>query len=497
VIAEMLTCNAGVCSCDDHDHEADRRVPPHLRRKVLNRDNRKCRCCGTPHSLHVHHIIPWSEGGRTRMKNLITVCRNCHALIHAGLLTIVGDVKSCEFHAAEGRELHGPGEAPEQYLAQPPPFVQAPDPGPPPVRLQDVPDRVGVDWWRRHANLIRWSSSGGGCEFRAGRPLSKEEAAAAARSGEAGPEESGTVCQPRPARLDDFIGHEAVVQTLWTAVEAAKLKGDAARHMLLTGPPGLGKTTLARALAAQLGVRIHAATGSSLRTTEDLLRLLVDIGERDVVFVDEIHAAAPGVLTAVYGAMEDRQVNLVLKSGTLCRAVTLELPPFTLIAATTNPGSLDSPLIDRFVYRQRLEFYPPEDLALIIREAAAHLDVEVDSWAATRLASVSRGTPRRGIALLQQLCDEAAVEHRRVIEDQYVDRMLDRLGIDERGLDAVDRRLVGLLRSSDRPIGLHQAARTLGVDAEALEREHEPYLLHLGLIAITPQGRVAIEAAAA
>jgi 5-methylcytosine-specific restriction endonuclease McrA len=307
VIAEMLACNAGVCSCDDHDHEADRQVPPHLRRKVLNRDNRKCRCCGTPHSLHVHHIIPWSEGGKTRMKNLITVCRNCHALIHAGLLTLVGDVKSCEFHTAEGRNLHGPGEAPEQFLPQMPPFVQVPDPGPPPVRLNDIPSRIDGAWWRRHANLIRWSPSGGGYEFRPGRPLSKEEADSTARAPEDHPDESGTVCQPRPARLDDMVGQRSIVESVRTAIAAARVRGEPVDHQLLTGPPGLGKTTMARAIAAELGVRLHDTTGSCLRTPDDLVQLLIGLGERDVVFIDEIHGLDPKVTEIVHRALEDRQ----------------------------------------------------------------------------------------------------------------------------------------------------------------------------------------------
>jgi len=137
------------------------------------------------------------------MKNLITVCRNCHALIHAGLIILVGDVTACEFHTAEGVSLHGPGAPPDEFLPQPPPFVQVPDPGPPPVRLNDIPARIDGAWWRRHANLIRWSSSGG-YEFRPGRPLGKEEADANARGAHSGEEESGTVCQPRPARLDDM-----------------------------------------------------------------------------------------------------------------------------------------------------------------------------------------------------------------------------------------------------------------------------------------------------
>jgi Holliday junction DNA helicase RuvB len=489
VIAETLACDAGVCC--DHDHEADRQVPPHLRRKVLNRDNHKCRCCGSPHSLHVHHIIPWSKGGKTRMKNLITVCRNCHALIHAGLLILVGDVKSCEFHTAEGLDLHGPGAPPEQYLPQPPPFVQVPDPGPPPVRLNDIPARIDGDWWRRHANLISRSKSGGGYEFRPGRPLSKEEADESAHGEKAQPDESGTAFQPRPARLVDMIGQREVVEWSQAAIDAARMTGDAVDHMLLTGPPGLGKTTMARAIAAELGVRLYDTTGSCLRTTDDLVQLLIGLGDRDILFIDEIHGMGPGITDIVHRAMEDRQVSVVLRSGTLFRAVTLDLPPFTLIGATTEPGILLPAFLDRFVHRHLMRFYPPADLAEIIRRAAPHFDLTLGPGAASSLAAASRGTPRQAIAMLRRIRTKALQDQRRSLDAAYVQRTLDRFGIDDRGVGPIERRYVELLVSTGRPVGLELAARLLGVDARTLQRDHEPYLLHLGLIAVTRGGRVA------
>jgi Holliday junction DNA helicase RuvB len=489
VIAEMLACDAGVCC--DHDHEADRQVPPHLRRKVLNRDNHKCRCCGSPHSLHVHHIIPWSKGGKTRMKNLITVCRNCHALIHAGLIILVGDVKSCEFHTAEGADLHGPGAPPEKFLPQPPPFVQVPDAGPPPVRLNDIPARVDCAWWRRHANLIRRSPSGGGYEFRPGRPLSKEEADSRAGGPEPGDDESGTVCQPRPARLDDMVGQRRVVESVKTAIAAARMRGEPVDHQLLTGPPGLGKTTMARAIAAELGVRLHDTTGSCLRTANDLVQLLIGLGERDIVFIDEIHGMGPGVTDIVHRAMEDRRVSVVLRSGTLCRAITLELPPFSLIGATTEPGQLTPAFMGRFVYQHLLTYYAPPEMAEILGHAAPHFDLELEALAAARLALVSRGTPRHAIALLRQVHNDAAADGRRAIDAASVQRTLDRLRIDDDSLDPVDRKYLKLLRSRGRPVGLGQAARILGVDARMLERDHEPYLLRKDLMDVTPNGRVA------
>ncbi|MHC4211413.1 MAG: AAA family ATPase [Planctomycetota bacterium] len=492
--AETLACDAGVIDPDLDDDAADRRVPPAMRARVLARDRHRCRCCGSPHSLQMHHVIPWSKGGRTRMKNLISMCRTCHALVHAGLLVLVGDVKSCRFENARGRNLHAPGDPPEAFLPQPPPFLETPPSGSaaPPVRLQDVPQRIDVDWWHRHAHLIRWSKSGGGFEFEPGWALSKEEAEAGASCGTVCHNGVGTVCQPRPARLAVMVGQGKVLETVQMAVKAARITGEATDHMLLTGPPGLGKTTLARAVAAELDVRLHPATGSSLHTTEDLLKLLIGLGDRDVLFIDEVHTLPPGMITAVYEAMEDRRLSLTLRTGTLCRAVTLDLSPFTLIGATTDPGALPAAFLDRFVYRQHLDFYEPGELAVILARAAPHFGLEIESAAAARLGAVSRGTPRQGISLLRQLRNEAVADGRGRIDADHVARTLGRLGIDERGLGPMDRRYQSLLRSRSGPVGLGQASRLLGVDAPTLEREHEPYLIHLGLMTITSQGRIAL-----
>ncbi|MHC4383989.1 MAG: AAA family ATPase, partial [Planctomycetota bacterium] len=309
VTAEMIACDAGVIDPELDDHEADRRVSPSVRRRVLARDRHRCRHCGSPHRLHLHHVIPWSKGGRSRMKNLITLCRTCHALVHAGLLVIVGDAKTCRFENRDGSDLHGPGAAPADFLPQPPPLISVPPPlvqvTPPPrpptplVRLQDVPARI-----------------------------------------DQGPDRVGTMCQPRPARLDEVIGQKAVVAALQTAADAARMTGEAANHTLLAGPPGLGKTTLARAVASALGVRLHTAAGPFVRTTEALVKLLVGLGERDVLFIDEIHALAPGVAEGVYEAIEDQQVSLLVSSGAMARCITLDLAPFTMIGATTDMGLL-------------------------------------------------------------------------------------------------------------------------------------------------------------
>jgi Holliday junction DNA helicase RuvB len=293
-----------------------------------------------------------------------------------------------------------------------------------------------------------------------------------------------------------MVGQARVLQSVRTAVEASAMTGEPANHLLLAGPPGLGKTTLAQAVASELGVRLHAAAGPFVRTTEALVKLLVRLGERDVLFIDEIHALPREVAEAIYEAMEDRQVSLLVSSGAMARCITLQLPPFTLIGATTDLGQLPPAFLDRFVYRHYLEFYAPQELSQIIRRAAPHLGVDIEPRAAGELAEVSRGTPRRGLMLLRQLRDEAVVARCRTIDVAHVAKTLDRLGIDGRGLCPLDRQYLEILRSAGGPVGLGQLALRLGVDAPTLQREHEPYLIHLGLIAITPGGRVALESEA-
>ncbi len=223
------------------------------------------------------------------------------------------------------------------------------------------------------------------------------------------------------------------------------------------------------------------------------MKLLVGLGERDVLFIDEIHALAPGVAEGVYEAIEDRQVSILMSSGVRARCITLDLPPFTMIGATTDAGLLPEAFLGRFVYRHLLEFYDARELAVILGRAAPCFGLEIEPEAAGALAEVSRGTPRRGIALLRQLRNEAVVAKRPVIDLSHVARTLDRLGIDGQGLGPLDRQYLDILRSRQRAMGLGQLARQLGVDAATLEREHEPYLIHLGLITITPQGRVALD----
>ncbi|MHC4141046.1 MAG: Holliday junction branch migration DNA helicase RuvB [Planctomycetota bacterium] len=498
VTAEMIACDAGVIDPQLDDHEADRRVSPSRRRRVYARDRHRCRHCVSPHRLHLHHIIPWSKGGRSRVLNLITLCRTCHALVHAGLLLLVGDAKSCRFENCNQQDLHGPGTAPAEFLPDPPPLINVTSPRPPTplVRLQDIPARIDQAWWRRHAHLLRWVGSRGTYELQPGQPISLEGAHGSTPSDTACPTRIGTVCQPRPSRLDEVIGQNAVVRALQTAVGAARMTGEAANHTLLAGPPGLGKTTLARAVASELGVRLHTAAGPFVRNTEALVKLMVGLGQRDVLFIDEVHALAPGVAEGVYEAIEDQQVSLLVSSGAMARSITLDLPPFTMIGATTDAGLLPEAFLSRFVYWQFLEFYEARELAVILGRAAPHFGIEIEPEAAGELAEVSRGTPRRGIALLRQLRNEAIVGNRPVIDVAHVARTLDRLGIDGQGLVPLDRQYLNILRSRKRAVGLGQLARQLGVDAPTLEREHEPYLIHLGLIAITPQGRLALDAAA-
>jgi Holliday junction DNA helicase RuvB len=480
---EMLACNCGVVDASTADRDKDRQVPKPLRRRVYARDGHRCRCCGGVHALHVHHVIPWSCGGETRKDNLVTVCRRCHALIHAGLITIIGSGESnWRFVDADGRDL-GAAEAqlpsPGEQLTV---VETAIEPLSEPAAL---PEEIDCAWWRRHAELIRCNESAGTFELRPGTALEDD------------PDDSDhrrkvAQCATRPARLADLVGQHRVVESLHLAVEAARL-GEPMGHTLLSGPPGLGKTTIARALAAELDAALHMCSGPALRSPMQLLLRLAELHDGDVLFIDEIHAIPHQVAEFVYEAMQDGQLSLSITRAGRSRPVTLRLPAFTLVGATTDEGQLPEPFVARFGNREQLRFYEPAELTELITKVAQCATYRIEPDAAHKLAEVSRQTPREALRLLHRARREARVAGTTTIDVAIASRALQRLQIDSRGLGPVDRDCVELLRSRGRgrPIGVRRVAGMLGVAAATLERFHEPYLLRLGLIAIVPGGRVA------
>ncbi len=301
----------------------------------------------------------------------------------------------------------------------------------------------------------------------------------------------------RPKRFSDYIGQEKVKTKLKVYVEAARVRGEALDHCLFYGPPGLGKTTLAQIIANELEVNIHITSGPSIERAGDLVALLTNIQPYDLLFIDEIHRLNRAVEEVLYSAMEDYVLDIIIGKGPSARSLRMDLPPFTLIGATTRAGSLSSPLRDRFGIIERLQFYSTDELAQIIDINARHLDVPIESDGARLIASRSRGTPRIANRLLNRVRDFAQVEGEGVINAEIARYALDRLEVDESGLDKLDRDLLMTIMEQYKggPVGLDTLAASIGEERVTLEDVCEPYLLQEGFLARTPRGRVATEKA--
>jgi Holliday junction DNA helicase RuvB len=297
----------------------------------------------------------------------------------------------------------------------------------------------------------------------------------------------------RPRRLDDFIGQEGVKQQLSIFLEAARQRGEALDHVLLAGPPGLGKTSLAGIVAGELGVGFHVTSGPVLERKGDLAAVLTALEPHDVLFIDEIHRLNRAIEEVLYPAMEDFQLDVVLGQGPSARTLRLDLPRFTLIGATTRTGLLTTPLRARFGVFHRLNYYDPVELAAIVRRSARLLDVGIDDDAAEALASRSRGTPRIANRLLRRVRDVAQVRGRPRIDPAVAEEALVLLEVDALGLEELDRQILRRLAETfeGRPVGLGTLADSVGEAADTIEDVYEPYLLQEGLLKRTPRGRVA------
>jgi Holliday junction DNA helicase RuvB len=300
----------------------------------------------------------------------------------------------------------------------------------------------------------------------------------------------------RPRRLAEFIGQERVREQLAVALEAAKGRGEALDHVLLAGPPGLGKTSLASVLAEELGVPFVLTAGPALERKGDIAAFLTALEPRSVFFVDELHRLPRALEETFYPAMEDRKLPITVGQGAGARVVTLDLPPFTLVGATTRAGLLTTPLRDRFGLQQRLEPYGVDDLSLIVERSARILGVTVDPAGARAIAARSRGTPRVANRLLKRVRDFAQVRGDGIVTAAAADAALAMLEVDELGLDRLDRELLDALcrRFDGGPVGLSTLAVAVGEEPDTIEDVYEPFLLQLGLIKRTPRGRVATAA---
>ena len=301
----------------------------------------------------------------------------------------------------------------------------------------------------------------------------------------------------RPKTLEDFVGQQKGRENLAVFIEAAKKRGDALDHVLLAGPPGLGKTTLAQIVARELGTGFRSTSGPVITKAGDLAALLTNLEPHDVLFIDEIHRLSPAVEEVLYPAMEDYELDLIIGDGPAARSVKIDLPPFTLVGATTRSGLLTTPLRDRFGIPIYLGFYTHEELEFIIRRNAALMGLEMSDDGAQEIASRARGTPRVAGRLLRRVRDFANVEGADRITATLADGALQRLEVDKRGLDGLDRRYLTVVAEKfiGGPVGIETLAAALGEPRDALEDIVEPFLIQLGFVNRTPRGRVLMPAA--
>jgi Holliday junction DNA helicase RuvB len=449
VSSKVCACCADHIDPEQPDERSDRRVPEWLKRKVLARDKCRCRGCGCRLRLDLHHVVAWSAGGATEEGNLLVLCRKCHSLVHADLLFIEPDGRGdWRLLDREGRDVAGPDTRVVELAAeldQENVRLRLP-------ALDTAPERLNG-----HAK------AGTACHLAPPR---------------GGP-------SIRPKRLEEIIGQDGIVADLAQAVRVAREHEEPLGHTLLMGGRGLGKTTIAGAVASELGTGLTAICGPHIRETSDLIPILRTLAARDILFIDEIHALPGPVAEVLYEAMEDFRLSLPggTGGGTACH-----LPPFTLIGATTEPGRLPGPLLSRFENRHWIGPYGQAALALVIERAAERVGIEISAAAARRLAAAARGTPREALRLLSKARQQARAEGAGTIDDPLTARALKRLGIDEQGLDPLDRAYLEAL-AGHGPVGLSRLAALLGVDAGVLLRDHEPHLFRLGLATTTPAGR--------
>ncbi len=316
-------------------------------------------------------------------------------------------------------------------------------------------------------------------------------------SAEAGEGEERLEQSLRPASFDEYVGQEKLVANFRVYARAARERGEALDHVLLSGPPGLGKTSLAHILARELRVTLHVTSGPALVKKGDLAGLLTALAPRDILFIDEIHRLSPAVEEALYPAMEDFRFDVVLGAGLGAQTMEMKLERFTLVGATTRTGLLASPLRDRFPIQDRLDYYAPRELKEIVLRAAQKLGVPVDAEGAEELARRARGTPRIALRLLQRGRDFAQVEGDGNLDRRMVDLTLSRLEVDANGLDAMDRRILACVIDTfaGGPVGIEAVAAAVGEEPGTLEDVYEPFLVREGYLARSPRGRIALPAA--
>ncbi len=312
----------------------------------------------------------------------------------------------------------------------------------------------------------------------------------------ANPKEENIDRALRPLKLADYVGQTSIKEQLSIFIKAAKMRGEALDHLLVFGPPGLGKTTLAHIVANEMGVNLRQTSGPVLERPGDLAAILTNLEKNDVLFIDEIHRLSPVVEEILYPALEDYQIDIMIGEGPAARSIKIDLPPFTLIGATTRAGALTNPLRARFGIVNQLEFYSTKELVSIVKRSAGLLSIAIDEEGATEIARRSRGTPRIANRLLRRVRDFAQVKGNDIISREIADTALKMLDVDKLGLDSVDRKFLRIIldKFSGGPVGIDNLASALGEDRETLEDVVEPFLIQNGLLQRTQRGRQATAA---
>ena len=296
----------------------------------------------------------------------------------------------------------------------------------------------------------------------------------------------------RPRDFSEYIGQDKVKQNMKVYIEASLKRNEALDHVLLYGPPGLGKTTLANIIASELGVSIKVTSGPAIEKPGDLAAILTNLEENDLLFIDEIHRLKKSVEEVLYPALEDYNLDIMIGKGPSARSIRIDLPKFTLVGATTKAGSLSGPLRDRFGIIHRLEMYSVKDLATIVEKNATKLGISITEEAALEIGSRSRGTPRIANRFLKRVRDFAEVQNKSTIDYDVAKSTLDKLEVDENGLDEIDRRVLDAMitKFNGKPVGLEALAAAIGEDRDTIEDVYEPYLMQIGFVNRTPRGRV-------
>ncbi len=520
--------------------DRDPPTTPAQRQAALARDSFRCRVCGSKHNLTVHHLKSRANGGKTTIEYLCSACSSCHGAVHEGLLKLnVGEAGKVTPLDSDGNPLqeeggvagalekladkHGglsedcqltvierdePAEAPatdqpaKQAMAQP--AEQAADRagGVPAVEsIDDLPDELTSAQWQELGGQVQWNQSRRSFLFRPGefsvpRGL-KNDPRGSFLGSEMLPDNDlqrrivQIASAPRPGNLEDFVGQTDVLNALGLAARAARERGEPLGHLLLNGQGGLGKTTLAHALAAEMGTRAQTVMGPTIEQPQQLIAILTSLGPREILFIDEIHGLTKSCEEFLYSALEDSVLPVTLYQGSRSKPIRILLEPFTLIGATTSLGELSEPFRARFKLKERLKRYTVDELAEVTARAAPHLGTSIDEKAATIIARMARGTPREAITLLETARDVVQVTGSSSIDFTHVEEVLAQRGIDEYGLRPEDRKILTLLLTHGRPMGLDSIAMTLDISPTDLKSVYEPFLVNQGFIARTRLGRQA------